>query len=380
MDKNLIKKIIIDYLSGTFPLILVGDESERTKVLEYVDAFREFLGLDNCQIEESSHALNNFRYQYVFSDFIVLRLAGPVNEFGYKTCQIELKGEGCREFERLRPDYKWTDLFYFLMEFNTNFKRLDLTIDDYSGKEIKLKDVFNKIKNGLYTSIFKSEPKYHGMIETGLTIDLGSRNSQVELCIYDKYKQQKNLGKDVDADYWTRYEMRFRQDKANSIIYDLMENYINDEIEIYGLDLKRFATKTLYGILDLKVGNNANRAHQKKKDTDPKWLAFLENAEKGILPKANPRISTNESRFNYIMPKAKMILLQWLLESNFNPDIFLERILNEEKDLLMNTSRSQLNRFNQYLLENNKAKMNSEEFEELITNIDRMIDERSLPF
>jgi len=378
MNEN--KKIIIDYLSGTFPFDLIGDENERVKVLDYVEAFREFLNIDSCLIEECSYALNNFRYQYIFSDFIILRLAGPVNEFGMRTCQIELKGEGCREFERLRPDYKWYDLFKFLLLLGTTFKRIDVTIDDFTGSEIKMEDVFNKIKNNNYTSVFRSEPKYHGMIDTGLTIDMGSRKSSIELCIYDKYQQQLSLNKPVDSNYWCRYEMRFRGDKANAVVRDLFKNYKDENIPIYGIDLKYYAIKSLYAILDLKVDNNYDKGHQSTLETDPRWLTFLEDTEKGVLPKAEARISTTESRFNYIMPKAKMILLEWLIESNFNSDIFLERILNEELDLLKETNKNQLNRLNQYFIEKNKPKINFEQFDELITNIDRMLDERSLPF
>lgn len=374
------KKIIIDYLSGTFPFDLVGDENERVKVMQYVEAFREFFNIDECQIEECSYALNNFRYQYIFSDFITLRLAGPVNEYGMRTCQVELKGEGCREFERLRPEYTWHNLFEFLLLFGTNFKRIDVTIDDFTGNEIKMIDVFNKIKKGYYTSIFKSEPKYHGMIDTGLTIDMGSRKSAIELCIYDKLIQQKNQNKNVDTEYWCRYEMRFRGDKASAVVHDLFTNYKNEEISIYGIDLKSFAIKSLYAILDLKIDNNANKDHQKKKDTDPKWLNFLENTEKGILPKAVTRPSYNESRYNYIMPKAKMIILQWLIECNFNRDKFIERILNEEIELLKTTTRSQLNRLNQYFIEKKKPKINFEQFDILVSKIDGMLDEGSLPF
>lgn len=380
MENNELKRIIIDYLSGTFSLDLVGDENERVKVFEYVEAWREFLHLDDCQIQECSYATNNFRYQYILSDYITLRLAGPENEFGMKTCQIEMKGEGCREFERLRPDLKWIDLFYFLMEFDTNFKRLDVTIDDLSGNQIKIEDVFKKIKNGYYTSVFRSEPKYHGILDTGLTIDMGSRKSLIELCIYDKLKQQQALNKEVENDYWCRYEMRFRQEKANAVVIDLIKNYKNNDIPIYGIDLKAFAIKSLYSILDLKIDNNSNAKHQSDIQTDSKWLKFLENTEKGILPKAETRISTSETRFNYIMPKAKMIILQWILECNFDSNMFLERILNEELDLLKGTTKSQLYRFNQYLKEKNKPKVNFEQFDELISNIDRMLDERSLPF
>ena len=84
------------------------------------------------------------------------------------------------------------------MNFNPTFKRIDITIDDLSGKEIKMKYLFDKIEEGCYTSIFKTEPKILGTLKRGLTIDFGSRNAMTELCVYDKLNQQKNLGKKVE--------------------------------------------------------------------------------------------------------------------------------------------------------------------------------------
>jgi len=374
------KRIIIDYLSLTFPLDLSGDENERIKAITLVDIFKDFFKLDECQIEECNYSVNNYRYQYIFSNYIYLRIAGPQNDFGDKTCQLELRGEGCREFERLLPNVTWYDFIMFLLNFSPTFKRIDVTIDDLSGEEMKLDYLFNKIKNGYYTSVFKSEPKYYGMLDQGLTINLGSRKSMIELCIYDKLFQQKSLGKQVDSNYWTRYEMRFRQDKANSVILSLLDNYKKEDMPVYGMDLKMFATKALYRILDIKVDNNSDRGHQSENETDPKWNAFLETTEKGILPKADARISTSETRYNYIMPKAKMIFLEWLIDVDFNLDVFMERFFNQLLDLLKNTSRSQLTRLNQILLEKKKETITQSKFDEMLIKLATLIDERSLPF
>ena len=374
------KRIIIDYLSLTFPLDLSGDENERIKAITLVDIFKDFFKLDECQIEECNYSVNNYRYQYIFSNYIYLRIAGPQNDFGDKTCQLELRGEGCREFERLLPNVTWYDFIMFLLIFSPTFKRIDVTIDDMSGSEMSLDYLFNKIKNGYYTSVFKSEPKYYGMLDQGLTINLGSRKSMIELCIYDKLFQQKSLGKPVDSNYWTRYEMRFRQDKANSVILSLLDNYKKEDMPVYGMDLKSFATKALYRILDIKVDNNSDRGHQSENETDPKWNDFLETTEKGILPKADARISTSETRYNYIMPKAKMIFLEWLIDVDFNLDVFMERFFNQLLDLLKNTSRSQLIRLNQILLEKNKETITQSKFDEILIKLATLIDERSLPF
>lgn len=374
------KRIIIDYLSLTFPMDLEGDENERIKATTLVEIFREYFRLEDCQVEESGYSVNNYRYQYKFSDFIYLRIAGPQNDFGEKTCQLELRGEGCREFERLLPDVTWYDFIMFLLTFTPTFKRIDVTIDDLSGEEMKLDYLFHKVKNKEFTSVFKSEPKYYGMLDQGLTINMGSRKSMIELCIYDKLFQQKSLGKPVDTDYWCRYEMRFRQAKANSVILELLDHYVNKDIPVYGLDLKSFATKTLYGILDVKETNNSNRAHQNEVSTDSIWKKFLETSEKGILPKATPRISTSETRYNYIMPKAKMIFLEWMIDCDFDLDVFYERFLTEELKLLKDTSRSQLSRLNQILIAKNKPTVNKDSFNEILLKLDRAIEERSLPF
>ena len=75
-----------------------------------------------------------------------------------------------------------------------------------------------------------------------------------------------------------------------------------------------------------------------------------------------------------------MILLEWLIEVNFDLDVFFERILTEELKLLKHTSRSQLNRLNQILIEKNKPTINKEGFNELLLKLDTLIEERSLPF
>jgi hypothetical protein len=175
------KRVIIDYVSVTFAE-RYNNLSDRNEAYLILDIFREYFKLDMCQIDESNYAVNNFRYQFIFNKYIILRCCGPLYDFGYRTCQLELKGDGCREFERLKEGISsWYDFFEFLMGFNPTFKRIDITIDDISGKEMHLKYLCDKIEGNAYTSIFKTEPKILGTLKRGLTIDFGSRNSKIEL-------------------------------------------------------------------------------------------------------------------------------------------------------------------------------------------------------
>ncbi|MBR4496678.1 MAG: replication initiation factor domain-containing protein [Acholeplasmatales bacterium] len=374
------KRIIIDYLSLTFSQAY-NNLTERNEAYLILDIFREYFKLDMCQIEESNYAVNNYRYQFIISKYIILRCAGPMNAFGYRTCQLELKGEGCREFERLKEgEATWYDFFEFLMNFNPTFKRIDITIDDLSGKEIKMKYLFDKIEEGCYTSIFKTEPKILGTLKRGLTIDFGSRNAMTELCVYDKLNQQKNLGKKVEDEYWTRYEMRFRQAKADSVVLDLLDNYQDEEDKVYGINLKAFATKALYAMLDIKEKLREDKAHLCREATDSKWLKFLETSEKGILPKAQTRKSNSETSYNFIMPKAKIILLLWFVEAKCNKKLFEERLYHELFTLLSDTSRMQLKRFNQFMVERKLPTYTNESFNDLLKEISKIIEEGELPF
>ena len=80
------------------------------------------------------------------------------------------------------------------------------------------------------------------------------------------------------------------------------------------------------------------------------------------------------------MPKAKMIFLEWLIDVDFNLDVFMERFFNQLLDLLKNTSRSQLIRLNQILLEKKKETITQSKFDGMLIKLATLIDERSLPF
>ena len=60
-----------------------------------------------------------------------------MNDCYQKTCHLELKGEGCRDFEKRNPDKSWINFVLFLVQLNARFKRIDIAIDDFSGKDVK---------------------------------------------------------------------------------------------------------------------------------------------------------------------------------------------------------------------------------------------------
>lgn len=373
------KEIKIDYLSATFPLVVGEEEFELIAVMDTVKMIANYLNIDSLEIIREEYATLRYRYQYSLGDSITLRLSGPECDSGERTCHIELKGEGCRDFERRNQDKTWCDFILYILRLNGKFKRIDIAIDDFTGNEITLKEIYKKIKNCNYTSIFNSIPRPIGFVETGLSITFGSPKSPTQLCIYDKKIEQLNKNKLVDEDYWVRYEMRFRNDKAMGLVYELLKNYYDTSNEIYGFNMQHFAFKLLYGCLDIKKENNSNKQNQTHIDTDEKWLKFLGEVEKSKIKNPDAKVFSYASSFNYIEPKAVFYLTIRLLQCNGDIEKFKYELL-KLMYAYSNFDDRRLKRLNLFLCQMKLEPFTPEKMLDLRTRLFSMIVDMEMPF
>ena len=143
------KEIKIDYISVTFPLVLQPEDNELEIVMDIVKMISNYLCFNYVEVKREEYSTLRFKYQYNLGESTILRLSGPENDSGYRTCHLELRGEGCRDFERRNDDKTWYDFFMYMLRLNGEFKRIDIAIDDKSGCEIKLDKLYEKIKNEL---------------------------------------------------------------------------------------------------------------------------------------------------------------------------------------------------------------------------------------
>ena len=266
--------IIIDYISCTFPFLIHAEDYELYVIEDIVNMITDFLGYTKEDVVKEEYAQNRFKHQYTIAGCITLRLIGPELKSGYHSCSIELKGEGCREWENHNKDKTWKDFIEFcLIRLNGTPTRIDLTIDDYEGKDVNLEYIRYKMDNDYYTTSFRGK-KYiiHGNEELGFTLQLGSHESTQELCIYEKNKEQKKKKGYCRQPYWLRFEMRFRREKA----YDVCMNLVNCEVDKYS----EFFYSLLYDMLDLKEDNDYDNNNQYKIETDHQWKAFLNDVSK----------------------------------------------------------------------------------------------------
>ena len=370
-------EIKIDYFSATFPLDCDADDSIMFKVHEMVKLMAQYLNVKNFEIAKSKYAQNNFNYQYQLGEHIILRLDGPMNDCYQRTCHLELKGEGCRDFEIRNPKKTWSNFLLFMVQLNARFKRIDIAIDDYSGKDVTLGWLYEKFSKRRYTSVFRSPVAPHGSLDTGLTLQFGSNESPIELVIYDKLAERKKRKKECDKTYWVRYEMRFRNDLAERIAHQLIATLKGDD---YATKFSIFTFEQLYRIIDIKEENNYSIQNQKKAKTDPRWLAFLDNVEKGILPKVEDGLPKTFNQYmKAAIPYVSMFLLLKYLEVDQVQELFEIEIYKFMKDQ-MKFSKQRFQRLNIYLNQLNIQTIDDFMMAQLKDEFAGIIDERELPF
>ena len=370
-------EIKIDYFSATFPLDCDADDSIMFKVHEMVKLMAQYLNVKNFEIVKSKYAQNNFNYQYVLGEYIILRLDGPMNDCYQRTCHLELKGEGCRDFEARNPKKTWSNFLLFMVQLNARFKRIDIALDDFEGNEVTLGWLYEKVSKKRYTSVFRSPVSPHGTLDSGLTLQFGSNDSPIELVIYDKLQERKKRKKECDKTFWVRYEMRFRNELAERIAHQLISNLKGED---YESKFTKFTFEQLYRIIDIKEENNYSIQNQKKAKTDPKWKAFLDNVEKGILPKVE---DTLPKTFNQYMkaaiPYVSMFLLLKYLEVDQVQELFEIEIYKFMKEQ-MKFSKQRFQRLNIYLNQLNIQTIDDFMMAELKEEFAGIISDRELPF
>lgn len=363
-------EIKIDYFSVTFPLDLSANESTQFKVHETVEELATYLNVQNFEIEKTKYAQNNFNYQYHLGEHIILRLDGPMNDCYQKTCQLELKGEGCRDFENRNPDKTWINLILFMIEHNAKFKRIDIAVDDFKGEHITLSYLLDKIHNRHYTSIFKTNPKPLGTLQDGLTIQFGSNQSSTELVIYDKKQERIKKKKISNQEYWVRFEMRFRNDVAEKIIAAILKS----------TSLSNFAYQHLYRILDIKETNHYDITQQHKISTDSKWLDFLHHIEKGELTK--PTKLETKTFTDYLKAATPYISI-WLfvkyLQVLKDPYLFEIEIYKFMKNE-MTFSKKRFQRLNIFLSQYHLKPIDDVELANIKLELTKILEEKKLPF
>ena len=193
MNPELSLTMMIDYIRIRFP----------TTDVKYV--VNEILKLKLEYMIHEDYGFYSYSEHYVIGNIFVL-----VSQDIEKGVLIELKGQGCRQFENflLAQHRSWYDFLLDALLAGGVMKRMDLAINDMTGI-LDIKELTNKCNNEECISVFRSFKSYRSgelvrkneKIGMGNTLYIGSLKSEVYFCIYEKdYEQYIKLDIPINRD------------------------------------------------------------------------------------------------------------------------------------------------------------------------------------
>ncbi|EFT95171.1 replication initiation factor domain-containing protein [Enterococcus faecalis] len=253
------------------------------------------------------YAFYGYIAKYVFSHIEVM--ISP--EEDAKGTLIELKGQGCREFESilLAQNRTWFDFFMACEKENVHYKRIDLAINDKVGvlsipylvekcRKRELTSKFRSFQSLGSGKLIKDEEQF-----VGQTLYIGSLKSDIYFCFYEKNIEQlikKGIAIE-EAEIKNRYEIRLKNDRAYHAMQDLL---------IY-----RDCERTIFDILNsylvfLEKGISKNKAKWK---IDPMWVQFVGEERQTLRLTSNPKpVELSQTLLwirRQVAPTLKMLLL-----------------------------------------------------------------------
>ena len=227
-----------------------------------------------------------------------IKILKPTGKMQYNGFQILMSGSGCRNYENFLVINKetWFDFFARVCQYHVNFPRIDLAIDDHKPY-LNIPELIRLTKQGLISSQLRNysenasgELSESIPVHKGNTLYLGSSNSDFRIVFYEKgYEQAEKFGKELDPN-WNRYELRFRQERANKVVQELIARR----------DVAETAMSVLNGkIRFLEQPENKSTSRKRLYPTYPPWELFMQDIEK-IKLTIQPQKKTLDSIWNWL--------------------------------------------------------------------------------
>ncbi|MBO1126581.1 helix-turn-helix domain-containing protein [Enterococcus faecalis] len=299
----------LEYLNPNKELALVFDYVRlRFDTHDVKHVIEKILRIQMKYMLYEDYAFYGYIAKYVFSNIQVM--ISP--EEDEKGTLIELKGQGCREFESLltAQGRNWFDFFVQCEKEKVHYKRIDLAINDTVGI-LSIPYLAEKCKRRELTSKFRSfqelgSGKFAEEFEqqfVGTTLYIGSLKSDIYFCFYEKNVEQmiKQGIPMEEAEIKNRYEIRLKNDRAYHAIQNLLI-YRNCEQTVFNI-IHSY-------IVFLEVGKTKNKSKWKM---DASWAHFMgENRQRVKLTTAPKPIELHQTLQwlrKQVAPTLKMLLL-----------------------------------------------------------------------
>lgn len=277
--------VLFDYLSYTFTFQKINDITGQNIIYEEIEPYEhpfvtQLISLLGFQEEEISHfdyGRNRFASKIVLGENITLLFNGSKDSEGNEYHMLEMTGSGCLEFSKRNGN--WFNLLdYLVSNGGFHFTRLDLAIDLIDNPRITVEWVLGKLQKremitpfNSYRYVGSDNLKKADIVESGLTVYLGSSASNKNVVIYDKLRERADR---ADEEYmvnqWVRFEIRLFKESADSVVNDLLKGSI-DELGVYTMSM-------LNHLIEFK-NKGVDISRKKEWETNRHWKRFIGTAK-----------------------------------------------------------------------------------------------------
>ncbi len=296
--KNEIKEKLIESIKRFNP------ESPLTMMIDYIrirfpttdvkHIVNDILKLKLKYMIHEDYGFYSYSEHYVIGNIFVL-----VSQDIEKGVLIELKGQGCRQYENflLAQHRSWYDFLLDALLAGGVMKRMDLAINDMIGI-LDIEELTDKCNNEECISVFRSFKSYRSgelvrrneKVGMGNTLYIGSLKSEVYFCIYEKdYEQYVKLDIPIDeVKIKNRFEIRLRNERAYHAAVDLLAN--------------RDAERTAFSIINryIRFVDREEKISRSKWEINEDWSYFIGEGREKLKLTTNPEPYDINKTLNWI--------------------------------------------------------------------------------
>lgn len=220
----------------------------------------QFLGLEELHFFETYG--NRHYASRLLCGSISIFYNGKVNEGVY----VDMSGDGCREFEEYGTK-SFIDVFRDIVDEPDlyHITRLDVAFDCFDKTVLNIDKLKKETEALNFVSKFSDPVIEYGVRSKSLTIYYGSRSSEVYMRCYNKAKERQR----EDVDYWVRWELVLKNDRA----YSFISQYMNGE------DIGTL----FYGVINNYIRfivPDKNQTNISRLKVAKWWLNFVQTVEK----------------------------------------------------------------------------------------------------
>lgn len=216
LPDNQENKFLVDWLSFTSKIDSDFSIFEVLGLTEIKDFFQPIYGFQGYR-------------QRLYFDGISIHYDHPKNDGVW----VEMSGQGCRNFETYSKT-SFVELFDTILynqdKEDYHVTRLDVAYDDFSHV-IPLKKLSKQVLDLHFVSKFspKSCTVTQAAGRQGITVDLGSRKSDLKFRIYDKAFERGYFEEIEKHDFsWVRWECQLRDDRASNFMRQALDQSIGE--------------------------------------------------------------------------------------------------------------------------------------------------------